>query len=95
MVDDILSAAGIEPKDIDLFAAVAGPGSFTGVRIGVCTVKGLAHAWNRPVVAISSLEALAARAFGFDGVICPILDARRAQVYAAARASACCSWATG
>lgn len=84
MVDDILSAAGIEPKDIDLFAAVAGPGSFTGVRIGVCTVKGLAHAWNKPVVAVSSLEALATGAFGFDGVICPILDARRAQVYAAA-----------
>lgn len=84
MVDDVLSAAGLAPKDVDLFAAVVGPGSFTGVRIGVCTVKGLAHAWNKPIVPVSSLEALAVGAFGFHGVICPILDARRAQVYAAA-----------
>lgn len=84
MVDDLMEAAGLSPGQIDLFAAVAGPGSFTGVRIGVCTVKGLAHAWNRPVVPVSSLEALAAGAFGFHGLICPILDARRAQVYCAA-----------
>lgn len=84
MVDDVLAAAGLEPGEIDLYAAVTGPGSFTGVRIGVCTVKGLAHAWNRPVVPVASLEALAAGAFGFHGLICPILDARRAQVYGAA-----------
>lgn len=84
MVDDVLSAAGLQPSQIDLYAAVTGPGSFTGVRIGVCTVKGLAHAWNRPIVPVASLEALAVGAFGFHGLICPILDARRAQVYGAA-----------
>ena len=84
MVDQCLSAAGIAAKDIDLFAAVAGPGSFTGVRIGVCAVKALAHAWNKPAVAIDSLETLAMNAFSFPGVICPILDARRGQVYCAA-----------
>ena len=84
MVDDVLSAAALKAQDIDLFAAVVGPGSFTGVRIGVCAVKGLAYAWEKPVVPVDSLEALAVGAFGFDGVICPILDARRGQVYCAA-----------
>ena len=84
MVDHCLQAAGITVKDIDLFAAVAGPGSFTGVRIGVCAVRALAHSWNKNAVAIDSLEALAMNAFGFPGVICPILDARRGQVYCAA-----------
>lgn len=84
MVDQCLSAAGLAARDIDLFAAVAGPGSFTGVRIGVCAVKALAHAWEKPALAIDSLETLAMNGFGFPGVICPILDARRGQVYCAA-----------
>ena len=84
MVDHCLQAAGITVKDIDLFAAVAGPGSFTGVRIGVCAVRALAHSWGKNALAIDSLEALAMNAFGFPGVICPILDARRGQVYCAA-----------
>ena len=84
LVDDILTASGLTAKEIDLFAAVTGPGSFTGVRIGVCAVKGLAYAWEKPVVPVDSLEALAVNCFGFDGVICPILDARRSQVYCAA-----------
>lgn len=84
MLDQTLSAAGLQPKDIDLFAAVAGPGSFTGVRIGVCAIKGLAHACGKKVIAIDALETLAAGAFGFPGLICPILDARRSQVYCAA-----------
>jgi len=84
MVDQCLEAAGLTAKDIDLFAATAGPGSFTGVRIGVCAVRALAHAWNKPALAVDSLEALAMNCFGFHGVICPILDARRGQVYCAA-----------
>lgn len=84
MVDECLAAAGVSARDIDLFAAVAGPGSFTGVRIGVCAVKALAHAWAKPAVAIDSLETLSMNAFGFHGIICPILDARRGQVYCAA-----------
>jgi len=84
MVEQALEAAGLAPADIDLFAAVTGPGSFTGVRIGVCEVKGLAHACGKKVVGVDALEALAMNAFGFPGVVCPILDARRSQVYCAA-----------
>ena len=83
-VDAAMSAAGLSCREIDCFAAVAGPGSFTGVRIGVCAVKGLAHAWNKPCARIDALEALAMNYQGFDGIACPILDARRGQVYCAA-----------
>lgn len=83
-VDEILSREGLASADIDLFAAVAGPGSFTGVRIGVCVVKALAHACGKPCARVNALEALAVGAWGVQGVICPILDARRAQVYCAA-----------
>jgi tRNA threonylcarbamoyladenosine biosynthesis protein TsaB len=70
--------------DIDVLAAVAGPGSFTGVRIGVCAVKGLAHAAGKPCCAVDSLEALAMNLFGSGAAACPILDARRGHVYCAA-----------
>ena len=83
-VDAALSAAGLRCEDVDVFAAVAGPGSFTGVRIGVCAAKGLAHAVGKPCVAVHALEALAMNFYGFDGLCCPILDARRGQVYCAA-----------
>ena len=83
-VDEALSQSGLTCRDIDCFAAVAGPGSFTGVRIGVCAVKGLAHAVGKPCARIHALEALAMNFYGFDGLCCPILDARRGQVYCAA-----------
>ena len=83
-VDRALEAAGIACGDVDGFVAVAGPGSFTGVRIGVCAVKGLAHAVNRPCARVHALETLAMNFYGFDGLCCPILDARRGQVYCAA-----------
>ena len=83
MVDAALSMAGMTAADIDLFGAVVGPGSFTGVRIGVSTVKALAHAAGKPCIGIDALEALALNAAEFDGVICPILDARAQQVYGA------------
>ena len=83
-LDAFMSAARLSCDQVDCFATVAGPGSFTGVRIGVCAVKGLAHAWNRPCARIDALEALAMNFAGFDGLACPILDARRGQVYCAA-----------
>ena len=83
-LDACMSAARLSCDQVDCFATVAGPGSFTGVRIGVCAVKGLAHAWNRPCARIDALEALAMNYQGFDGLACPILDARRGQVYCAA-----------
>ena len=67
-VDEALSASGLTCREIDVFAAVAGPGSFTGVRIGVCAVKGLAHAVDRPCVALDALETLAMNFYGFDGL---------------------------
>ncbi|MBQ2991758.1 MAG: tRNA (adenosine(37)-N6)-threonylcarbamoyltransferase complex dimerization subunit type 1 TsaB [Clostridia bacterium] len=83
MVDSALEMCEMQISDIDLFGAVVGPGSFTGVRIGVSTVKALAHAAGKPCIGIDALEALAANASGFDGVLCPILDARAQQVYGA------------
>jgi len=82
-VDAVMEGSGLTCADIDVFAAVAGPGSFTGVRIGVCAAKGFAHGVNKPCIAIHALEALAMNFCGFDGVVCPILDARRNQVYCA------------
>lgn len=83
-VDAALQSAGLSCRDVDVFAAVAGPGSFTGVRIGVCAAKGLAHAAGKPCARVHALEALAMNFYGFDGLCCPILDARRGQVYCAA-----------
>jgi tRNA threonylcarbamoyladenosine biosynthesis protein TsaB len=83
-LDDCMRAANLSCDQVDVFASVAGPGSFTGVRIGVCAAKGLAHAWNKPCIAVDALEALAMNYQGFDGIACPILDARRGQVYCAA-----------
>lgn len=83
-VDQALTAAGIACADLDAIAVVAGPGSFTGVRIGVCAAKGLAHAAGVPCARVHALETLAMNFYGFYGVCCPILDARRGQVYCAA-----------
>ena len=83
MVDTALSMSDMTVKDIDLFGAVVGPGSFTGVRIGVSTVKALAPAAGKPCIGVDALLALAANVTAFDGVICPILDARAQQVYGA------------
>ena len=87
MVDYALTASGMTISDIDRIAVVTGPGSFTGVRIGVSTLKGLAHGANKPCVAVDALEAMAAGAGEFSGVICPIQDARAGQVYGAAFAA--------
>lgn len=80
-IDAMFKAAEYDIARIDCFAAAAGPGSFTGVRIGIATVKAMAQALDKPCVAISTLKALANNNALFGGIICPILDARRGQVY--------------
>lgn len=84
MIDAACQSAGLTIADLDRIGVVVGPGSFTGVRIGVSTVKGLAHAHHTPCVPVDALEAMAAGAGEFHGVICPIQDARAGQVYGAA-----------
>lgn len=81
MLDEVVRMTETDKKSFDLLAVAAGPGSFTGLRIGSATVKGLALAWDIPVVAVSTLEALAYNAWGSRRIICPIMDARRRQVY--------------
>ena len=80
-VEFILKSCGVSVDDVDLFACTAGPGSFTGVRIGAATVKGLAFGKGKPCVGVSTLEALATNARAFEGIICPCMNARRQQVY--------------
>ena len=84
MAEAALLSAGKTIGEMDAIAAVTGPGSFTGVRIGVATAKGLAHGAGIPCIPVDALEALSLSAGGFDGVVCPIQDARAGQVYGAA-----------
>lgn len=83
MIDKTLKKAKTNLKDIGGFAVGVGPGSFTGLRIGVVTVKGLAYSSHKPIVAVPTFDAVAENVIGFDGVICPVLDARKNKVYAA------------
>lgn len=80
MLDSVVKLYGADVDDIDLYAVTTGPGSFTGVRIGVTTVKGMAFAKNKPCVDVSSLEAVAFNQ-STNSVICPLMDARRNQFY--------------
>ena len=83
MMDALLKMTGIDISEIDAFAISGGPGSFTGLRIGSATVKGLAMATGKPVINVPTLEGLACNFFGTDSVICPLMDARRNQTYTA------------
>ena len=83
MIEAILKSLKLSVSDIDLFACSSGPGSFTGVRIGAATVKGLAFAQEKPCVGVSTLEAIAENAKLRAGLICPVMNARRSQVYTA------------
>ena len=83
MVESVLRLYGIPVKDVELFAVAAGPGSFTGVRIGAATVKGLAFGKEKPCAGVSTLEALAYNLCDHNGLICPVMNARRQQVYTA------------
>lgn len=81
MAEDMLKNAELSLADVDLLAVAHGPGSFTGIRIGVSTVKGLAWAANKPCVGVSTLEAMAWHGLSAGGFVCPVMDARRSQVY--------------
>ena len=83
LIDDMLKKSGISLKDMDAVAVSKGPGSFTGLRIGCSTVKGLAMALDKPVIPVPTLEALAFNILSPDCLIVPMMDARRKNVYAA------------
>lgn len=80
MIKELLDNLNLRPKDIDLYGVALGPGSFTGLRIGVGTVKTLAHLFDKPIVGISTLEALAYN-LPYNKTIVPMIDARRNRVY--------------
>ena len=80
-IGGVLARAGVTLREIDVFASASGPGSFTGVRVGLTAMKGLAAALNRPAVGVSNLRAMAA--LGAGDLRAPILDARRGEVYGA------------
>lgn len=81
MVESVLKIAGYTVDDVDLFVCTAGPGSFTGVRIGAATVKGMAFGKGKPCIGVSTLESLALNGVALDGILCPAMNARRQQVY--------------
>jgi len=83
MVERGLTAAGMRAEDVDCFSCAVGPGSFTGVRIGVATVKALAYGLSKPVLGVNTLDALAYNVIAHRGHILAAMDARCAQVYAA------------
>ena len=83
MAENMLKSLRLSFDDVGLLACAVGPGSFTGVRIGVALVKGIAFGKNIPTIAVSTLDELAENLAGLDGIIVPVMDARRQQVYTA------------
>lgn len=81
MLDEIVKMTELDLESIDAIAVAAGPGSFTGLRIGSATAKGLGLALKKPLVAVPTVEGLAYNLYDTPGLICPIMDARRKQVY--------------
>jgi len=81
MIQTVIGLSGLDAAEVDGFAVTIGPGSFTGLRIGIGSVKGLAVASGKPVVGISSLDALAMQVSPSPYLICPLLDARKGEVY--------------
>ena len=81
MAEDLLKAAGKTAADVTAVAVAEGPGSFTGVRIGVAAAKGFAWGAEIPCYGVSTLEAMAASLGAWEGTVCPVMDARRSQVY--------------
>ncbi len=81
MIDEILRMTQTDKKTIDAIAVSGGPGSYTGLRIGSATAKGLGMALDIPLIHVPTLDAMAYNAYGYSGLLCPIMDARRSQVY--------------
>ena len=81
IVEMLLKDNGIDIDEVDGFVISKGPGSFTGLRIGMATIKGLSFGTSKPYISVSSLDALAYSSINFDGIICPIMDALRDSVY--------------
>lgn len=82
-IEEVIAKAGILPHDLKAVAVSQGPGSYTGLRIGVSAAKGLCYALNIPLIAVDTLQTLASQAEAKDGKIIPMLDARRMEVYSA------------
>jgi tRNA threonylcarbamoyladenosine biosynthesis protein TsaB len=83
LIHKVLGISGASAGELDGLAVTIGPGSFTGLRIGISTIKGMAYGLNKPVVGISSLDALAWQCADRSYLICPLLDARKGEVYSA------------
>ncbi len=81
MAQDLLKQCGLEAKDVDAVAVAEGPGSFTGVRIGVAAAKGFSWGLELPLIGVSTLEAMAESLGAYEGIVCCAMDARRSQVY--------------
>lgn len=81
MVEEIVSMLGMDLKEIDAIAVSAGPGSFTGLRIGSATAKGLGLVLQKPIIPVPTTQGIAANLYGTKGILCPLMDARRNQVY--------------
>ena len=84
MVKALFESLKLTNDDIDAYAFSEGPGSFTGVRIGAATIKGLAFGRNKPCVGVSTIEALCQNLANYQGIVCPVMNARRGQVYTGA-----------
>ncbi len=82
-IDEVLKEAGIDSKLLDAIAVSKGPGSYTGLRIGVSSAKGLCFALNKPLISVNTLKSLAMQVHISEGLIIPMLDARRMEVYSA------------
>ena len=82
-IEEVINEANISKNDLSAVAISKGPGSYTGLRIGVSTAKGLCYALDIPLIAVSTLEALAGQVKADDGIVIPMLDARRMEVYSA------------
>ncbi len=83
LIHQLLEAGGFKPRDLQGIAVAKGPGSFTGIRIGMATAKGLAQALEIPLVGVPTLDIIAGQFIHTDYLVCPLLDARRHQVYTA------------
>lgn len=83
MIDECLKYAGADIKDIDAFGCSVGPGSFTGIRIGAGMIKAFSHASGKPALGVNTLDALSLNVSRTDEIVCPVIDARRGEVYTA------------